>query len=225
MKLKAFLSDLDGTLIDTRERAIQSHVRGLETIGCSVTPERIRSLYRHSFDARGLLKSLNIHLSDPDFIKYILGFRKYFFSHAGLSQVFSGTFEALEQIHPLTEHMRIITSRQDSLQAQQEIKRFGLHKWFERIFTREDLAKAEGKDHIPLFPFVPHRRRIIQLALHDIKSKGTVWVVGDSAGELEAAKNLGCVTIGVLTGFGTNEDLAPFASHLLKSFKEIVQLI
>jgi phosphoglycolate phosphatase-like HAD superfamily hydrolase len=225
MKLKAFLSDLDGTLIDTRERAIQSHASGLQAIGYSITTNQIRNLYKYSYDTRDLLNRLNVHLSDTDFIKYILNFREYFFSHAELSQVFPGTFDALKQLQPLTEHQRIITSRQDGQQARQEIKRFGLHKWFEAILTRGDLAHAEGKDSIPLFPFLPHRRGLIRLALHDIKTTGDVWVVGDSAGELEAAKSLGYVTIGVLTGFGTDEDLTPFASHVLNSFAEIVQLI
>jgi len=225
MKLKAFLSDLDGTLIDTRERAIHAHTSGLQALGYPVTVNQIRNLYRYSFDTRDLLNRLNIQLSESDFSKCITGFRDYFFANPELSHVFPDTFEVLRQIQSLTDHRRIITSRQDSQQAQQEIKRFGLHKWFENIYTRGDLAAAERKDHIPLFPFLPHRRGLIRLALQDIKTEGEVWVVGDSAGELEAAKSLGCVTIGVLTGFGTHEDLAPFANHIFNSFAEIVQLI
>jgi phosphoglycolate phosphatase-like HAD superfamily hydrolase len=225
MKLKAFLSDLDGTLIDTRERAIHAHSSGLHAIGFEITPDQIRNLYRYSFDTRDLLNRLNVQLSDHEFNNYLLGFREFFFTNSELSHVFPGTLNALEQIRPQTEHMRIITSRQDSQQARNEIRRFGLHKWFEAIFTRGDLAKTEGKDRIPLFPYLPQRRRLIRLALQDVKADGDVWVVGDSAGELEAAKSLGCVTIGVLTGFGTSEDLAPFASHVFDSFEGIVQLI
>jgi phosphoglycolate phosphatase-like HAD superfamily hydrolase len=225
MKLKAFLSDLDGTLIDTRERAIYAHASGLHKTGYDVTAKQIRNLYRYSFDTRDLLTRLNIQLSESEFIRYIMGFREFFFSHAELSHVIPGTIEALEQLHPQIEHMRIITSRQDGEQARNEIRRFGLHKWFEKTYTRGDLAKAEGKDRIPLFPYLPQRRGLIQLALRDVKTEGDVWVVGDSAGELEAAKSLGCFTIGVRTGFGTNDDLVPFASHVFDSFKGIVQLI
>lgn len=225
MKLKAFLSDLDGTLIDTRERANHAHASGLLRIGFDVTAEQIRRLHRYSFDTRDLLNRLGIQLSESEFIHYIMGFREFFFSHAELSHIIPGTIDALEQLKPQIDHMRIITSRQDSDQAREEIRRFGLHKWFEDIFTRGDLAKAEGKDRIPLFPYLPHRRGVIRLALRDIKTEGDVWVVGDSASELEAAKSLGCFTIGVLTGFGTNDDLSPFASHIFDSFKGIVQLI
>ncbi|MFX1403707.1 MAG: HAD family hydrolase, partial [Promethearchaeota archaeon] len=221
----AFLSDLDGTLIDTRERAIHAHASGLRRIGYDVMTEQIRTWYRYSFDTRDLLNRLNIQPSESEFIHYIMGFREFFFSHAELSHVIPGTIEVLEQLQPQVEHMRIITSRQDSAQARHEIRRFGLHKWFEDIFTRGDLAIAEGKDRIPLFPYLPHRQGLIRLALRDVKIEGDVWVVGDSAGELEAAKSLGYFTIGVLTGFGTNDDLAPFASRIFDSFKGIVQLI
>lgn len=223
--LKAFLSDLDGTLLDTRERAIHSHANGLQVLGYEVTPGQIRDLYKYSFDSRDLLNRLNIHLSESEFIQYISGFRDYFFANWQLSQVVPGAFDALKQVQPLTEHMRLITSRQAIDQTHQEIHRFGLHKCFERIFTRGDLAQAEGKERIPLFPFLPHRRRLIQLALQDVKSEGDVWVVGDSAGELEAAHNLGFITIGVLTGFGTTQDLKPFANHIINSIAEIEQLI
>ncbi|MFX1342185.1 MAG: HAD family hydrolase [Promethearchaeota archaeon] len=225
MMLKAFISDLDGTLLDTRERAIHSHANGLQALGYEVTIEQIRSLYKYSFDSRDLLNRLNIHLSEAEFIQYIMGFRDYFFANWQLSYVIPGAFDALKQLQPLTEHMRLITSRQAIDQTRQEVHRFGLHKCFEKIFTRGDLAQAEGKDRIPLFPFLPHRRRLIQLALQDVKSEGDVWIVGDSVGELEAAQNLGFVTIGVLTGFGTTEDLKPFASHILNSIAEIEQLI
>ncbi|MHA2406382.1 MAG: HAD family hydrolase [Candidatus Hermodarchaeia archaeon] len=225
MKLKAFLSDLDGTLIDTRERAIHAHSSGLHAIGHTIHPEQIRRLYQYSFDSRDLLNRLNIHPSDSEFMKYLGGFRQHFFSHKGQSKVIPGVVNTLKQVQSLTEHLRIITSRQDSQQTRQEIRFFGLDKWFEKIFTRGDLANAKGKGRVPLFPFLPQRRMLIRLALRDIKNEGEVWVVGDSAGELEAAKSLGCTTIGVLTGFGTSEDLAPFATHVINSFAEIVHLI
>jgi len=225
MILKAFISDLDGTLIDTRERAIHAHTAGLRALGNEVALDQIRSLYKYSFDARDLLTRLNIHLSDSEFIQYIIGFRDHFFANWQLSHVIPGALDALKQIQSLTDHMRIITSRQAIDQTRHEVHRFGLHRCFEKTFTRGDLALAEGKERIPLFPFLPHRRRLIQLALQDIKSEGDVWIVGDSAGELEAAHNLGFVTIGVLTGFGTTEDLKPFANYILNSIAEIEQLI
>ncbi len=225
MIIKAFISDLDGTLINTRERSIQAHAKALLNVGYKVEEEQIRELYRFTFDSREFLKKLHIRLSDTAFRRYIHGFRESFYKEWRSSQIIPGALTALQQIQSKVKHMRLITSRHIADRTCHEIRKFGLHKYFEKVLTRNDLARAEGKDQIPLFPFVPHRRRLIQLALRDIKSEGDVWVVGDSAGELEAAKSLGLVTIGVLTGFGSLEDLSPVANHVLPSIAEIVQLI
>jgi phosphoglycolate phosphatase-like HAD superfamily hydrolase len=225
MTIKAFISDLDGTLINTQERSIQAHAKALLDVGYTVEIEQIRALYRFAFDSRDFLNRLHIHLTDMAFRKYIRGFRDHFYKEWKSSQVIPGALNALQRVQSHVEHMRLITSRHLSAQTRYEVQRFGLHKYFEKVLTRGDLAHAEGKNQIPLFPFVPHRRRLIKLALQDIKSEGDVWVVGDSVGELEAARSLGLVTIGVLTGFGSLEDLTPVANHVISSIAEIVQLI
>ncbi len=225
MTITVFISDLDGTLIDTRERVIQAHVDGLQGIGYPVEATQVRSLYQFSFDARDLLSRLNLHLNESEFIKYLGGFRDSFYANWQLSHVFPGTIETLQTVQSQVKYMRLITSRQDMDKTRKEVRRFGLHRFFDKTFTRGDLAHAEGKDRIPLFPFVPHRRRLIQLALQDIEVDGEVWVVGDSMNEVKAAQSLGFVTIGVLTSYGTKDDLAPFARHIINSISEIVQLI
>ncbi len=225
MTINVFISDLDGTLIDTRERVIQAHVDGLHAIGYPVEVTQVRSLYRFTSDARDLLSQLNLQLNESEFIRYLRGFRDSFYANWELSQVFPGAFEALQKVQSKVEYMRLITSRQYTDQTSKEIQRFGLHRLFDKIFTRGDLAHAEGKDRIPLYPFVPHRRRLIQLALQDIKVDGEVWVVGDSMNEVKAAQSLGLTAIGVLTSYSTKDDLAPFARHIINSISEIVQLI
>jgi phosphoglycolate phosphatase-like HAD superfamily hydrolase len=225
MTITVFISDLDGTLIDTRERAIQAHVDALQTIDYAVEANQIRSLYRFSLNSRDLLSRLNLQLSESEFIKYVHGFRDSFYENWQLSEVFPGAIEALQKVQSQVEYMRLITSRHYTEQTRREIQRFGLHRYFDKILTRGDLAHAEGTDRIPLIPFLPQRRRLIQLALQDIKADGEVWVVGDSVNEIKAAQSLGFVAIGVLTGYSTKDDLAPFAEHIINSISEIVQLI
>ncbi|MFX1475889.1 MAG: HAD family hydrolase, partial [Promethearchaeota archaeon] len=141
------------------------------------------------------------------------------------SKLFPGTLDALGQLHKVAKTMRLITSRRHIDTTRREIRKLGLHTFFDEVFTRGDLAQAEGVETIPLLPFVPHRRRLIHLSLQGIDHQGDVWVAGDTPGELEAAKDLGFVTIGVLTGFAEREDLEPFAHHILDSIAEIGSLI
>ena len=225
MKISAFLSDLDGTLLDIRERSIQAHVHAFQCVGHDVEVDQVRSYFYHSFDVKELLIRLNIVLKESEFDNYIRGFREAFFGNWQYSQVIPGVFKALELLQDKTEYMRLITSRHAIESTQREIRHFGLAKFFDSVFTLGDLAKSEKQKRIPLFPYLPQRRRLIRLALQGIEPNGSVWVLGDAPGELEAAKSLGFTTIGVLTGHGTKDSLTPFADYILDSAAEIVQLI
>lgn len=225
MKISAFVSDLDGTLIDTRERSIQAHVSAFQHVGHDVTADQVRTYFYHSFDAKELLSQLNIKLDSFEFRNYIQGFRKSFFGNWQSSQVIPGVFKALELLQQHAGYMGLITSRHAIESTHIELRHFGLDKFFDSIFTLGDLANSENQKQIPLFPYLPQRRRLIRLSLQGIEPNGSVWVLGDTPGELEAARSLGFTTIGVLTGHGTTETLKPFADYILNTAAEIVQLI
>ncbi len=223
--MRVFLSDLDGTLIDISDRLVHAHHAALHHFGYEVAIERLRSLSLAMLRTKQLLTSLNISLSPVEFSKYNKAISDYFYSDWRRSELFPGALEALEQLRRVTQTMRLITSRRHIDTTRMEVRRLGLDRLFDAVFTRGDLARAEGVETIPLLPFVPHRRRLIHLALQGLDHQGDVWVVGDTPGELKAAKDLGFTTIGVLTGFAEREDLEPFARHILDSIAEIVSLI
>jgi phosphoglycolate phosphatase-like HAD superfamily hydrolase len=106
------------------------------------------------------------------------------------------------------------------------VQTFGLDKVFNHhVYTRGDLARAEGVNEIPLYPFLEHRQRLIKLAIADLEDQTDVWVLGDSPNELHAAKSLGSTTVGVLTGFFTEEELAPNSTYVIKSVADIPTLL
>lgn len=224
-QVRAFISDLDGTLLDVRERTAQAHLIALQRAGYKIELEQIRALNRYSLDSRELLSHLNIELSPRDFSRYIRNLQHAFYAGWHFAKIVPGALNALKTIRKKTKVMQLITSRHVMKITQLEVRKFGFDNYFDGVFTRGDLAKDEGVDLIPLLPFVPHRRRLIQLALRDVEPDGQVWVTGDTPGELEAAKSLGCITIGVLSGVAFQEDLAPFAHHILDSIADIGQLI
>ena len=223
--VRVFLSDLDGTLIDISDRLVHAHHTALHQFGYLIDLERLHSLSLAMLRTKQLLTSLNISLSPVEFSRYNKVVSEYFYSDWKRSKLFPGALEALEKIRAVTPTMRLITSRRHIDTTHKEVRRLGLDHIFEAVFTRGDLALAEGVDKIPLLPFVPHRRRLIQLALQGLDHKGDVWVAGDTPGELKAAKDQGFKAIGVLSGFAEREDLEPFAHHILDSIAEIGSLI
>jgi phosphoglycolate phosphatase-like HAD superfamily hydrolase len=220
-----FVTDLDGTLLDIRERMAHAHLEALNRFGYHFESDQIDPLYRIALDAKGLLTRLGVDLSRFDLTRYIALVNDTFYADWQRARLIPGALDVLEKLRKNAVPMRLITSRNHSKPTQREVRKFGLHRFFDRAWTREDLAREEGVESIPLLPFVPHRRRLIQLAIRDVDHEGDVWVAGDTAGELEAGKSLGFTTVGVLTGFGTADQIAPFADHLIDSIADLVNLI
>lgn len=223
--VRAFISDLDGTLLDVRERTAHAHSIALQQAGYQIELERLRALNRYSLDSRELLLQLNIDLTPHEFHKYIRTLQHAFYSGWYYSQVIHGAVNALKEVRKKTKAMQLITSRNVAQITKLEVRKFELDRYFDQIITRSDLAQADGVDFVPMNPFVTHRRRLIQLALQNVDSNGDVWVIGDTAGELEAARTLGFITVGVLTGVAIRDDLEPFAHYILDSIAEIDKLI
>jgi len=219
------VSDLDGTVLDCRERIARAQVVALRAVGYEVDLERLVALYRFSLDSSQLLGVLGIHLSPRELARYYSVMDEEFYRGWRWSRVFPGALETLERLRPRMGGMRLITSRRRVQETRREFRAFGLDRVFDGLFTRGDLAQDERVGEVPLRPFVAHRRRLIRLAIRDLDHGGEVLVVGDTAGELEAARSLGFVTVGVLTGLADREDLEPYADHIIPSIAEIDRLI
>jgi phosphoglycolate phosphatase-like HAD superfamily hydrolase len=219
------LSDLDGTLLEVRERFAIAQAATLLSLGYKVPVSRLRSLYRFCLDAEKLLDILGISLTSEELHQYYVRISNEFLANWQRSKLIPGVKEAFENLKSRTKTMRIITSRREIQKTREEVHKFGLDRIFDGVFTRGDLALVEGVEEVPLYPFLEHRQRLIQLALGGLVLQSIVWVIGDSPAELEAAKGLGFFTVGVLTGFADHKDLEPFADHILDSAADIGQII
>jgi len=219
------LSDLDGTLLDVRERFAFAQAATLSSLGHEVPVVRLQSLYRFCLDAVKLLEILEIKLTPKELVQYYMRVSTEFLANWKSSRLVPGVKQAFEGLRSRVRTMRIITSRREIQETRKEVHAFGLDSIFDGVFTRGDLALVEGVEEVPLYPFIEHRQRLIQLALEGLDYRGVVWVLGDSPAELEAAKGLGFFSVGVLTGFADHNDLEPLADYILNSAAEIGQLI
>jgi phosphoglycolate phosphatase-like HAD superfamily hydrolase len=221
------VSDLDGTLIDVRDRFIHAQINALADFGYTVIVEQISPLVEFTMDYDQFLGGLDISLSQDELIQYFLRIEQEFYKGWQHSFVFPGVIEALNTIRPRVDTLRLITSRAWVEETRQEVKHFGLDQVFNRhVYTRGDLARSEGVEEVPLYPFLDHRQRLIQLAIADENYQDNeVLVLGDSPNEMQAAQELGFTSVGVLTGFYTIKALQPFCTHIIDSVAEIETLL
>ncbi|MFX1491257.1 MAG: HAD family hydrolase [Promethearchaeota archaeon] len=224
--MTVLVSDLDGTLLDVRDRFVYSQVNALASLGYEVKVTQVYPLVQYTMDADKLLGALDISLSNRELVQYYMLIEQEFYKGWQHSQVFPGAIEALQSIRPQLTALRLITSRAWVEETRREVKAFGLDPLFDQhVFTRGDLARAEGVDEIPLYPYLEHRQRLIQLSINDVEVQDTVWVLGDSPNEMRAAKGLNYIAVGVLTGFASKADLEPICDYILNSVADITTLL
>lgn len=224
--MTVLVSDLDGTLLDVRDRFVYSQVNALASLGYEVKVIQVYPLVQYTMDADKLLGALDISLSNRELVQYYMLIEQEFYKGWQHSQVFPGAIEALQSIRPQLTALRLITSRAWVEETRREVKAFGLDPLFDQqVFTRGDLARAEGVDEVPLYPYLEHRQRLIQLSINDVEAQDTVWVLGDSPNEMRAAKGLNYIAVGVLTGFASKADLEPICDYILNSVADITTLL
>ncbi len=226
IRVTILVSDLDGTILDVRERFAQAQIKALASLGFEVTKTDIYPLVQFTMDADKFLNGLDISPSNKQLRQYYILIENEFYKGWRQSQVFPGVIEALKTIRPKLDALRLITSRAWVEETRQEVHAFGLDQLFDqKVFTRGDLARAEGVTEIPLYPYIEHRQRLIQLSISDLASQNDVWVLGDAPGEMQAAQGLGYIAVGVLTGFSKYADLEPVTDYILDSVANITQLM
>jgi phosphoglycolate phosphatase-like HAD superfamily hydrolase len=220
------VSDLDGTLLDVRDRFAHSQVNALAALGYPVKISQVYPLIHYTMDANKFLGALGISLSNNELAQYYTCIEQEFYKGWQYSQVFPGAIEVLQSVRPRFTALRLITSRAWVKETRREVKEFGLDHLFDHpVVTRGDLARAEGVDEVPLYPYLEHRQRLIQLSIADVEPQNTVWVLGDSPSEMQAAKGLNYITIGVLTGFATKAHLEPICDYVINSVADITTLL
>jgi len=225
MKFKAILFDLDGTIFDFLERDAFARCRALNELGYSVSLEEVRRHYRYGMGHINIAEELGIVMKEKETKKFIeLSFAHFMKMEASnLTKIHDGAYDVLSTLFKRRYKLVIVTSRNALPSTEDELERFDIRRFFTLIVTREVAAKYHGVPEIRLLPFKEQRRKLYEctLGLTKIEPK-SMLCVGDSASELEPARDLGIETIGVLTGFSSKEE---FDRASIPSIQDLTQLV
>ena len=224
MKPDAIIIDLDGTIFDIYERDAFACYEALNSLGYSISLDKIKEHYHYRIGLTGTLRELKINLTQKEVQDYLNARYASFTERENalnLTRIHRGaanTLAALSRRFKLV----LVTSRGKLSFVVEELIWFRIRTHFTLIVTRDVAAKYHKVKDIPLFPFQEQRRRLYECVIGVTKSDPENMVcIGDSVGELEPARKLEMTTIGVLTGISGKEELERISDFTVKDITEV----
>ncbi len=204
--------DLDGTLTQSEFGIVEAAGRALAHFGIE-TPNR--DLLKR-FIGPPLYVSFHefYGLSDEDSFEAIRVYREYYESEGVyLAPLFAGVKDTLQTLRDAGCRMMIVTSKPQNM-AEVVAKHEGVRDFFEGIIG----PSLEGRDPNKA---VFMRQAMEVLGLSD-EDRGDILMVGDRFYDIKAAVEVGVDSVGVLYGYGNEEELRESgATYIVRTPGEI----
>ncbi len=196
-KITTILFDLDGTLIDSTEAIISSFYDVFEKFGFDKpSKDKITKYIGHTLEDMFLYLGVEEIYVDECVKEY-----KNFYRQRSLkmTKLLPNAKEAIELACSFAR-LGIVTTKTGKY-SKEILEYLDVMKYFETLVGREDV----------LYP-KPHKEPIEKaLALMAASKKGC-WMIGDTKLDLLSAQNASVNSIGVLSGYGTKEELQKYTS-------------
>lgn len=213
MIYKTVLFDVDGTLCDPGKSMIESARYALSKLGINERDEeRLHRLIgpplEHAFRDY-------YHFNEAQIDQAVAHFRDMLQSDGiQLYESYPGIPELLNELKQSGKRLAVVTSKIDHI-ARDALTKTGLIDYFEFISAQQPNV-------------VVNKEEILSKALSelDITDISTVVMIGDRRHDVEAAKARRIDSIGVLWGYGNQEELEnEGATHLVSSTDELRTLL
>ena len=219
--MKALFVDLDGTLTDILEREVEAIYDTANHFGLKTSKATIKRLCLEKASYSNVLRDFGLELTD-ELIDY---WSSAFVKRYQLSILRKGTKSTLKTFS--REYtLFCVTSRESIAEVITELDFLGLEGLFNQVVTREVAAKHFGLSSLPFLPFHEQRKKLYEcaLALANYNSEDAI-VVGDMARELKPAKELGILTVGLLTDKARESGLREVADYVIPSIRNLRSVI
>ncbi|MFX1485943.1 MAG: HAD family hydrolase [Promethearchaeota archaeon] len=208
-RIKAFLFDLDGTLIDSSDAIFKTIAKVLDS-------------KEHHYDRNKVAKVIGMPLeqifgilipalSDKEIWQYVLEYREYY-SIYGLkcTKLHSGVDSLLRKLREHDFKLGVTTTKYRKF-ALEELERFNLVELFDTVVTG-----YEVKQHKPAPDIILEAAKRLGMAASNCA------VVGDSPLDIKSGRKAGALTIAVLTGPHDRTQIQNAEPHfILKDLKSI----
>ena len=210
-KIQGWFFDLDGTLMDTDNQAVESLARRLKFLG----PARANRLARRLVMAgetpvNGALTALDMMGLDA----VLFGLRRMIGSHS------EPTFRIIAGVKPMLAHLAeraqlAVVSTRAEAEAVAFLRQHELTDFFKLIVTQATTKRLK-----------PHPEPVLYAAEHLGLTPDVCAMVGDTPVDVLSGRRAGAWAIGVLCGFGEEAELWRAGAHqVLPSTVDLLSLV
>lgn len=206
---KTILFDLDGTLIDSTEAIVEGFQVAYKKF--SLTPpnnEKITKLIGYPLDI--MFERLGI---SGDVWEYVSAYKEHYriISRAKTTLL----PYAKEAIIKASSYARLgIVTTKTARYSQELLEHMDVMKYFDILIGRESVENPK-----------PHPESILKALDFFSSHPQNTWMVGDTILDLEAAQNAQIQSVGVLCGYGLEEELQKYTRNLKQNALEAVEFI
>jgi HAD superfamily hydrolase (TIGR01549 family) len=218
--IDAVIFDLDGTLahFNLDYKALRSEVRGyLMKIGVPASVLKVNESIFEMLNKTEIFiknKSKTTEAFEEVRIQALAIAEKYEMEAAATTSLLPGAVETLRALNQMNLKMGLCTTSSEKA-ANYILQRFKIDEFFKVIIPRDKVK------------YVKPNTEQFELALKTlgIAARATV-IVGDSTVDMQSAKELKAVAVGLPTGFSTTEQLTTYgANYLITSLTDLPILV
>lgn len=207
--IEAFLFDLDGTLVDSSEAIANAIKTVLDTKGYPYDGDKIKGMI--GVPLEDMFRELVQGLSGNEIRLYVAEYRKHYsVNHLKHTAILPGVVELLRKLKERDFKLGIVTTKYRKF-VLETLGFFSLIELFDTIVTG-----YEVKRHKPYPDVILEATR--RLGLNPVNCV----LVGDSPMDIEAGRRAGAITIAVLTGpYSKQQVLEVNPNFIVKSLESI----
>lgn len=191
MTAECIIFDLDGTLADTLPDLVLA-VNGMRAeFNLAPLSKQIVASYVGNGFEKLLERSLNGTGVTPDMARDVLR-EKFSGSLNQAGTLFPGVYEGLQALHKAGIRLALLSNKPEDF-CKFILYDFGIGGFFDIIFG--------GSEEYPLKPDPSGALAILEFA--GVRNRENVWILGDSAVDLETGRRAGLSTAFAAWGYGT----------------------
>jgi len=208
---KIVLFDLDGTIIDSTEAILESFAKAYVSFGTVVPEEEtIKSLIGLPLD----VMFVRLGVDEAEAMAYVKAYKAHYRTiHTEKTVLLPRAKEAIECAYVYAK-LGVVTTK-TSEYSRELLEHFGLMQYFDVLIGREDVEHPK-----------PHSEPVIKaLKALEYRFGRVAYMIGDTTADMIAAEEADIGSIGVLTGYMSEEELDDYADFIKTDAYEAVKLI